>query len=262
MSIATKLVVLLLCISIAGCSQSHSHSGHANNDQKNHATSDPNHMNHMAMNHQKKSDAHTKMDDSKIKQDTMNHSKMNHANMKDHKMDHAKMDHSKMDHSMHGMDHSGLTSIHNHENMTYEEIQAHCTAHGTITPEQMKIFHMSSAQVAELPVEEYKWVPTERLCFIYGGVHSDNYAGRRSEKIRKVIKERNEFTNEEWNLIDQQTLQKGGKRMLVLASWGHATNMHTSFADGKRVEKWGYPAKDGAEKFVILKNSIIDSWQN
>ena len=84
--------------------------------------------------------------------------------------------------------------------------------------------------------------------------------------MKLELKERNEFTSEEWSFIDQQKIYIGMREVALVCAWGHPGlfgSVSESVSDEVVHKQWVYRACPGCKAlYVYTENGKVTSWQN
>ena len=93
-----------------------------------------------------------------------------------------------------------------------------------------------------------------------------SYFLRPAAKLKLELKERNEFTSEEWSFIDQQKIYIGMREVALVCAWGHPGlfgSVSESVSDEVVHKQWVYRACPGCKAlYVYTENGKVTSWQN
>lgn len=93
-----------------------------------------------------------------------------------------------------------------------------------------------------------------------------SYYLRPTVKVRLELKERNEFTPDEWSFIDQQKIYIGMRELALVCAWGYP-GLFGSVAESANEEivhkQWVYRTCPGCKAlYVYTENGKVTSWQN
>ena len=89
---------------------------------------------------------------------------------------------------------------------------------------------------------------------------------RPTAKVRLVLKERNEFTPEEWTFIDEQRIYVGMRELVLTCAWGYPGffgSVSESVIDDVTHRQWVYRACPGCRAvYVYTEEGKVTGWQN
>ena len=93
-----------------------------------------------------------------------------------------------------------------------------------------------------------------------------SYFLRPTAKLKLELKERNEFTPEEWSFIDQRKIYIGMHELALVCAWGHPGlfgSVSDSVSDRGVHKQWVYRACPGCKaQYVYTEDGKVTSWQN
>lgn len=89
---------------------------------------------------------------------------------------------------------------------------------------------------------------------------------RPTAKVRLELKERNEFTPEEWDFIDEQRIYVGMRELTLVCAWGYPGlfgSVSESVIEDVAHRQWVYRACPGCKAlYVYTEDAKVTGWQN
>lgn len=93
-----------------------------------------------------------------------------------------------------------------------------------------------------------------------------SYFLRPTAKLKLELKERNEFTSEEWSFIDQRKIYIGMTELALVCAWGYPGVfgwVTESVTDQGTHWQWVYrPCPVCKARYVYVKEGKVTNWQN
>lgn len=89
---------------------------------------------------------------------------------------------------------------------------------------------------------------------------------RPTARLRLELKERNEFTPEEWDFIDEQRIYVGMRELALVCAWGYPGffgSVSESVVEEVTHRQWVYRACPGCRAlYVYTEHGKVTGWQN
>ena len=89
---------------------------------------------------------------------------------------------------------------------------------------------------------------------------------RPAAKLRAELKERDEFTPDEWAFIDEQRIYVGMRELVLVCAWGYPGffgSVSESVVEDVTHRQWVYRACPGCKAlYVYTEDGKVTGWQN